>query len=152
MKKSESGFNSDAIVALLRKEGMRITQRRLNILRVLFDADEPLSLQDIQENAAKLGEAPDYATVFRMMAVLEKLHVVQKVNMQRSQSYYELRDPNRHYDHLICSSCGKVVVIDMPCPLHEHEEQIQKRYGFINLTHSLEFFGKCAECASAAVR
>lgn len=148
MKKTPGGFNSDAIVALLRSQGMRITQRRLNILKVLFKAQSPISLTEIQEEAAQHGDAPDYATVFRMMAMLEKLHVVQKVNMQRSQSYYELHDPSRHYDHLICSDCGKVLVLDLPCPLHDHEERIQKRYGFANITHSLEFFGKCPECVS----
>lgn len=148
MAKKSPGFNSAAVVALLRTRGMRITRRRLNILEALFSAAAPLSLTEIQENAAKLGDAPDFATVFRMMATLEKLHVVQKVNMQRSQSYYELRDPTRHYDHLICSGCGKVLVIDLPCPLHDHEDRIRKRYGFSNITHSLEFFGKCPECAA----
>lgn len=129
---------------------MRITKSRLNILEVLFAAKKPLSLQEIQDLATQLGEALDYATVFRMMTVLEKLRFVHKVNLQRSCSYYELQDPSKHYDHIVCNGCGKVVLLDLPCPLGPAEKIIQERYGFVNLTHSLEFFGNCPDCAKAA--
>ena len=72
---------------------MRITASRRNILNVLFRAERPLSLQEIQELAASESDGPDYATVFRMIALLDRLHLVHKVNLQRSCSYYELNDP-----------------------------------------------------------
>lgn len=139
------------ILDRLRSESMRITGSRRHILDVLFEADKPLSLQEIQDLADARGGGPDYATVFRMMALLERLGLVHKVNLQRSCSYYELQDPTKHYDHIVCTECGKVVVIDMPCPLGEAERFIANRYGFRNLTHSLEFFGQCPECLEAKV-
>jgi Fe2+ or Zn2+ uptake regulation protein len=45
-----------------------------------------------------------------------------KVNLQRSCSYYELHDPSKHYDHIVCTHCGKVVLLDQPCPLAETEK------------------------------
>ena len=125
---------------------MRITASRRHILDVLFETKVPLSLQDIQDLADARGGGPDYATVFRMMSLLESLGLVHKVNLQRSCSYYELQDPSKHYDHIVCTSCGKVVLLDMPCPLGEAEKFIANRYGFQNLTHSLEFFGQCPDC------
>lgn len=147
---SAQSFSAEAILNRLRGEGMRITATRRNILQVLFEAGKPLALQEIQELAAARGGEPDYATVFRMMTLLENLHLVHKVNLQRSCSYYELHDPSRHYDHIVCTSCGKVVVIDIPCPLGETEQRIAEHYGFRDLSHSLEFFGRCPECAIAA--
>jgi Fe2+ or Zn2+ uptake regulation protein len=38
-------------------------------------------------------------------------------------------------------------VIDIPCPLAETEQRVAEHYGFRNLSHSLEFFGRCAECS-----
>lgn len=143
-------FSAEAILNRLRGEGMRITATRRGILQVLFEAERPLALQEIQERAASKGGEPDYATVFRMMTLLESLHLVHKVNLQRSCSYYELHDPSRHYDHIVCTNCGKVVVIDIPCPLGETEKRIAEHYGFRDLSHSLEFFGRCPECALAA--
>jgi len=146
---SEAVLTPEAILHRLRGEGMRVTGSRRSILDVLFEAGKPLSLQEIQDLAAAKGESPDYATVFRMMTLLERLHLVHKVNLQRSCSYYELHDPSKHYDHIVCTDCGKVVVIDIPCPLGETEKKIAEHYGFRNLTHSLEFFGRCPECLAA---
>lgn len=143
-------FTPEAILNRLRGEGMRITASRRNILDVLFQAGRPLSLQEIQDLASERGDGPDYATVFRLMTLLEDLHLVHKVNLQRSCSYYELHDPKKHYDHIVCTNCGKVVVIDIPCPLGSTEQHIAEHYGFRNLTHSLEFFGLCPDCAAAA--
>jgi Fur family transcriptional regulator, ferric uptake regulator len=146
MSKKVPPLSVEHILERLRAEGMRITDSRRHILDALFGAKKPLSLQEIQELANEKGGGPDYATVFRMMALLERLGLVQKVNLQRSCSYYELRDPSRHYDHIVCTLCGKVVIIDLPCPLGEAEKFIASRYGFSNLTHSLEFFGQCPDC------
>ena len=145
----EASFNAESVLDALRNEGMRITKSRRNILDVLFETAKPLSLQEIQDLASAKGEAPDYATVFRMMTLLESLHIVHKVNLQRSCSFYELHDPSKHYDHIVCRDCGKVVVIDVPCPLGEAQRMIAERYGFSSLTHSLEFFGSCPECVTA---
>lgn len=150
MHMQNSSFSAGSVLDSLRGEGMRITRSRRNLLDVLFQAERPLSLQELQDRAAAMeGDAPDYATVFRMMTLLEKLHIVHKVNLQRSCSYYELHDPAKHYDHVVCRNCGKVVVLDVPCLLGEAEQMIADRYGFSNLSHSLEFFGFCSECAEA---
>ena len=55
----------DAIVELLRANGMRVTKNRLQILDTLLRAEKPLSLDEIQTRAKVGGEAPDYATVFQ---------------------------------------------------------------------------------------
>jgi len=140
-------FTAESVLTRLRAEGMRVTKGRRAILEVLFEADRPLSLNQIQELASKCGEdAPDYATVFRMMNSLESLQLAQKVNLQKSCSFYELRDPTKHYDHLVCRDCSKVVLLQIPCPVEETQSYIQKNYGFSRLTHSLEFFGRCPDC------
>ena len=146
-KHGEAKFSKEAILARLKKSGFRITVGRQKILGVLFSAQGPLTLTEIQEAAAQAkGHKPDYATVFRMVTLLERMKLVQKVNLQRSCSYFELHDPALHYDHIVCTQCGKVVLIDGTCPLHEVEESLEKKYGFRNLTHSLEFFGCCRQC------
>ena len=134
----------DAIVELLRANGMRITRNRLQILEALLRAERPLSLDEIQARVD--GDAPDYATVFRVMTMLESLQIAQKVHLNRSCSYYELVDPQQHYDHIICTECGRVTVMIDSCPVEKVERKIEEQYGFSELRHSLEFFGKCWEC------
>jgi len=126
---------------------MRITQSRRGIIQALFAAERPMSLAEIQKLAQISGGVlPDYATVFRMMTVLEGLGVVHKVNLKRSCSYFELSHPDRHHDHLVCSECGKVTLLDIPCPVTSTEQWLEREYGYRGLSHSLEFFGVCPAC------
>ena len=136
----------NAIVELLRANGMRVTKNRVQIIDTLLRAEKPLSLEEIQTRTGADAGASDYATVFRVMTVLENLQVAQKVNMNRSCSYYELVDPQQHFDHIICTECGRVTVMIDSCPVEKVERKIEKRYGFSDIRHSLEFFGKCREC------
>jgi len=143
----EPAFNPESVLEILRREGLRITKNRIGILKCLFEAQEPMSFKEIQASAARIsGTKPDYATVFRMILLMERLHIVHKVNLQRSCSYYEIHDPKKHYDHLVCRNCGHVEVIDIPCPIGDSERIIAKKYGFRELSHSLEFFGICGKC------
>ena len=145
-------FSAEGILAMLRSQGMRITRSRRGIMLALFKAARPLSLIEIQGQAlVEGGILPDYATVFRMMILLESLNVIHKVNLKRSCSYYELTDPSRHHDHLICTECGEVILLEIPCPVEGVVRRIEQQYGFSGLHHSLEFFGRCAACATAKV-
>ncbi len=143
-------FSADGILALLRSQGLRITRSRRGIVLALFKATRPSSLIEIQAQALiEGGVLPDYATVFRMMILLESLKIVHKVNLRRSCSYYELTDPSKHHDHLVCTQCGKVVTLGLGCPVEETERRIEQEYGFTGLHHSLEFFGWCPECTAS---
>lgn len=145
-------FTVEGILATLRRMGMRLTASRRVILRVLFAASNPLSLQEIQDTAKSLsGFRPDYATVFRLMVQLEELGIVSKVNLQRSCSYFELHNPSKHYDHLICRICGNVTLLQIPCPVQNTEKMLREKYGFTSLTHSLDFFGVCPDCQKQPV-
>jgi Fe2+ or Zn2+ uptake regulation protein len=105
-----------------------------------------LALDEMQERVKVEGDAPDYVTVFRVMTLLESLQIAQKVHLHRSCSYYELVNPQQHYDHIICTECGRVTVMIDSCPVERVERKIEKQYGFSEIRHSLEFFGKCREC------
>jgi Fur family ferric uptake transcriptional regulator len=139
-------LNLNAILELLRSNGLRITKSRQKILETLLAAREPLSLEEIQSRSSEGDVAPDFATVFRVMSLLENLQVAQKVLLNRSCSYFELVDPQQHYDHIVCTECGRVTLMIDSCPVERLEHVIGKKYGYTDLRHSLEFFGKCPEC------
>lgn len=147
MASQHSPFTIETVSGILRDEGLRITRKRTAILETLFEAGAPMNLQEIQQGAAaRAGTMPDFATVFRMLNLMEQLHLVHKVSLQRSSSYYELSDPRKHYDHLVCKKCDQVILIDTPCPIGDTEKKLARQYGFSDLSHSLEFFGICPSC------
>jgi Fur family ferric uptake transcriptional regulator len=148
MSNHEASFSVEKISDRLRREGLRMTKKREGILHALFEARAPMTLQEIQTAAGEhVSDTPDYATVFRTIQLMEKLRLVHKVNLQRSRTHYELSDPRKHYDHLVCRACGEVVLIDIPCPIGDAEKTIARQYGFRDLSHSLEFFGVCSTCS-----
>ena len=144
-------FTLEGLTALLRSRGLRMTGNRRAILKVLLHAGEPLGLEQIQSAAARhtrAGDAPDFATVFRMMAVLEEMKLARKVNLGRASSHYELVDSQHHRDHLVCTDCGTVTPLEGTCPVERMERQIARKHGYTQLTHSLEFFGRCGDCSA----
>ena len=146
-------FTLAGLEALLRRKGLRMTANRRAILQVLLDAESPLSLEQIQTAGGKHvpdGDAPDFATVFRMMTLLEELKLARKVNLGRALSFYELTDSDHHRDHLVCTDCGQVTPLEGMCPVERLERQIARKHGFTQLTHSLEFFGLCGDCSGPA--
>lgn len=145
-------FTLAGLETLLRRKGLRMTGSRRAILRVLLDAQAPLSLDQIQTAGGRPGpdgEAPDFATVFRMMTLLEELKLARKVNLGRAASFYELTDSSHHRDHLVCTDCGQVTPLEGLCPVERLERQIARKHGFTQLTHSLEFFGRCGDCSGS---
>jgi Fur family transcriptional regulator, ferric uptake regulator len=142
-------LNLNAILELLRSHGLRITKSRQRILETLLAAQEPLSLEEIQRRSSEGDMVPDFATVFRVMTLLENLHIAQKVLLNRSCSYFELVDPQQHYDHIVCTECGRITLMIDSCPVERLEHAIGKKYGYVDLRHSLEFFGRCPECHSS---
>ena len=143
----------EGLVVLLRERGLRMTANRAHILQALLVATVPQSLEQIQEAAAGCSpkhEAPDFATVvFRMMALLEELRVARRVHLGRPTSHYELTDGRHHRDHLVCTDCGRVTPLEGACPVEKMESQLAREHGYTELTHSLEFFGRCGPCSTA---
>lgn len=147
----------EGIAAALRARGLRMTGTRTPIIETLLAATTPVSLQDIQVLAARRTRAQgqpaaNFSTVFRLLNTLEELGLAHRVALGRAQTHYELTDPARHQDHLVCTGCGLVRVVEEHCPLGPLERTLAKRYGFRDLSHSLQFFGVCPACAPAASR
>lgn len=143
----------DGLTDTLRGKGLRLTTNRRNLLRALLDAEVPRSLEQLQAAAAAYHpdhEAPDFATVFRLMSLLEDLKLARKVHLGRASSHYELTDGRHHRDHLVCTDCGRVTPLEGTCPVEKLESEIAREHGYTQVTHSLEFFGVCGPCRATA--
>lgn len=141
-----TSLSFEQLVEAVRGGGLRMTEARRAILRTLLEARVPLTLEEIRARATQGEVAPDFATVFRTMEKLEELHLVHRVNLERSSSYYELLDPTSHHDHLVCLGCGLVKPLTDECPVEKMEAALAAKHGFTQIRHSLEFFGKCPDC------
>ena len=135
--------------AWLREHGLRATQGRIAIVRLLDASTVPLTLAEIHENVRAKG--CDFATVFRFISILEQKELVQRVAWIDGTTRHEMssRDGHHHHHYLICRTCHKIEPLD-ECVVESFEDQIAKERGYAGLSHSLQLSGVCPDCQKPA--
>jgi Fur family ferric uptake transcriptional regulator len=129
------------IANLLKKNGLSLTRQRLAVFELLEDS-EPLTMHELQQLA---GDRLDRASLYRTVAVFEKLGIARRVNIGWKYKI-ELSDAfTEHHHHMTCLQCHKVI------PINEQElelfiNNLSAQYGFEPIEHQVEIQGYCADC------
>jgi Fur family ferric uptake transcriptional regulator len=136
----------EALITALRAEGLRITEARQAICRVVATAgDQHLSATDIRKRAANLtGRQIDQSTVYRTLDVLESLGYLHHVHLGHGPGVFHLtRDAGHH--HLVCENCGAAV--DVPFDdIGPALEEIASRHGYSVRGAHFALTGLCRGC------
>jgi Fur family ferric uptake transcriptional regulator len=122
--------------------GKRQTRQRDAILKVLAEANGPLSVPEIFDLAQKkipLG----IATVYRAINLLLEAREIQSVILPSGETRYESADLG-HHDHFQCRNCGHVYDLAV-CPLHLASGTIIPG-GFMVEDHEMTLYGLCPDC------
>jgi Fe2+ or Zn2+ uptake regulation protein len=144
----EMGRVHEAAGALLRNAEQRYTSGRRELVGLLAAVGRPATIPDLLATRPKLTQS----SVYRNLAVLEGVGVVQKVVSSDDRSRYELaEDLMGHHHHLICVSCGRVDDFVVPPRAERTVEAVLERAigdtGFRAAGHRLDVVGICAQCA-----
>jgi Fe2+ or Zn2+ uptake regulation protein len=120
-----------------------LTRQREVVLRVIRDAHEHLTANEVFAQAKALLPSISFATVYNSLRYLKDAGHIAEISFGNGASRFD-RITHRH-DHAICTSCGKLVDIEM-----EHPAEIIKKAARQSKfkPESLEFTlrGKCPEC------
>ena len=121
---------------------------RRALLELLDSQSCALSALEI-EDALRGSERPvGRASIYRILDELERLGLVQKVQVGQAMARYEpIRADDEHHHHLVCDSCGTV----MPFTDSELEHAIQRlsrRVPMRVAEHEIVLHGACQACAS----
>ena len=95
------------IEKMLSDTGLRRTQQRINILKVLQKAKRPVSQHEIRRKLRK--SSPNKVTVYRCLEKFMDSGLVHQAYVQDRISYYELGDrcsKQQCHPHFTCLSCG----------------------------------------------
>ena len=129
----------------LKKAGLKITLPRMKILELLETANlRHQSAEDIYKSLLSKNEEIGLATVYRVLTQFEGAGLVTRHHFEGGQAVFELNQ-GEHHDHLVCTSCGKVVEF-MDDVIEEHQNQIAENNNFIISEHSLIIYGCCENC------
>jgi len=129
----------------LKAGGKKLTRARKAILAVLEQTALPITAAEVHAGLAKAKTDVDLVTVYRNLAMLQELGLVNAVGFQEGQMRYEVVHGRAHHHHIQCRGCGKIIDL-MLCPLKKLTKLIEAQTKFAVDSHALEFFGWCPQC------
>lgn len=135
-----------AVADRLRAAGERVTPQRLLIAGALSGAGRQLTADQVWAVAAR-GQGIGRATVFRSLDALVAAGVARRLEMEGHGSAYVACEPEHHH-HLACRDCGRVEEIGESF-VRPIIERLAAERGFVVDDARLDFYGRCAACASA---
>lgn len=125
----------DACVTL----GLRMTDQRRVIARVIADAQDHPDVEELHRRAAAVDDRISISTVYRTVKLFEDAGIIERHDFRDGRSRYE-PVPDEHHDHLIDIRSGHVV--EFRSEEIEHlQEEIARKLGYKLVGHRLELYG-----------
>lgn len=132
----------------LRATGRRLTGQRRLLLDVIQEHGGHLDAYELYRLASQRDPRLNLSTVYRNVALLRDLGLVDELHLGEDHHHYELKTPATHY-HLICGGCGRV--IEFASPLVEQlKAEIGQSHDYEVVAANVDLFGLCAGCRAAA--
>lgn len=127
------------IEALCAEKGLRITEQRRIIARVLSEAEDHPDVESLHERSAAIDPGISIATVYRTVRLFEEAGILERHDFGDGRSRYEAA-PEAHHDHLVDVETGKVIEFVDP-ELEQLQKQIAEKLGFRLVDHRMELYG-----------
>ncbi|MQY11546.1 Zinc uptake regulation protein [Streptomyces sp. RB5] len=124
----------------------RSTRQRAAVAAALDDVDEFRSAQELHDMLRHRGESVGLTTVYRTLQSLAESGDVDVLRTTEGESVYRRCSTGDHHHHLVCRVCGRAVEVDGPA-VESWADAIAAEHGFVDVAHTVEIFGTCAECA-----
>ena len=132
---------------ILHDSRLKATPKRLAILETLASDSVYLSPEDVWLRLKKRFNSMGLPTVYRNLEDLANQGIVIKVvHPDRKLYYYYCPNTEQHHHHFVCTSCRKVEDISF-CGLDEIEKEVRRKLKGNVVSHLLQVFGFCKECA-----
>ena len=127
---------------LCAEKGLRITDQRRVIARVISEADDHPDVETLHERASAKDARISIATVYRTVRLFEEAGILDRHDFGDGRSRYEAV-PESHHDHLIDVESGKVIEFVDP-ELEALQKQIAEKLGYRLVDHRMELYGVAA--------
>jgi Fur family ferric uptake transcriptional regulator len=120
-------------------KGMRMTEQRRVIARVLEAATDHPDVEELYRRASGLDPKISIATVYRTVKLFEDAGVIARHDFGAGRARYETV-PEEHHDHLIDLRSGRVLEF-RDDEIEKLQQAIAERLGFKLVDHRLELYG-----------
>ena len=127
------------IEKLCQENGLRLTEQRRVIARILSEADDHPDAEELHRRAAGVDRNLSLATVYRTVKLFEEAGIIERHDFRDGRSRFE-EATDDHHDHLIDVRTGDVIEF-----VNEEIERLQveiaRKLGYKLVDHRLELYG-----------
>ena len=127
------------IEALCAEKGLRITEQRRVIAKVLSESEDHPDVEALHARASAIDPGISIATVYRTVRLFEEAGILDRHDFGDGRARYEAA-PEAHHDHLIDVESGKVLEFVDP-ELEALQKQIAEKLGYRLVDHRMELYG-----------
>lgn len=127
------------IEALCAQRGLRITDQRRVIARVLSESSDHPDVDKLYARATAIDPGISIATVYRTVRLFEEAGILDRHDFGDGRARYEAA-PEAHHDHMIDVETGKVLEFVDP-ELEALQRQIAEKLGYRLVDHRMELYG-----------
>jgi Fur family transcriptional regulator, ferric uptake regulator len=132
---AESRANIEALCAA---KGMRMTEQRRVIARVLARSADHPDVEELYRRCAAVDDRISISTVYRTVKLFEDAGIIERHDFREGRARYE-QIPDTHHDHLINLRTGDVVEFQSD-EIERLQAEIARRLGYRLVDHRLELY------------
>jgi Fur family ferric uptake transcriptional regulator len=119
-------------------KGLKMTEQRRTIARVLSDSADHPDVEQVYRRATELDSHISIATVYRTVRLFEEANTLARHDFGDGRARYE-EMPSDHHDHLIDLQSGRVVEFRNE-QIEKLQEAIASELGYDLVGHRLELY------------
>lgn len=132
--RDEANLEERCVVA-----GMRMTDQRRVIARVIESSLDHPDVEELHRRAAAIDKRISISTVYRTVKLFEDSGIIERHDFRDGRSRYETVSDD-HHDHLIDLRTGRVVEF-RSTDIEKLQQFIARELGYELVDHRLELYG-----------
>ena len=121
------------------EKGLKMTEQRRVIARVLSQANDHPDAAEVYQRAADLDPRISMATVYRTIRLFEDCNVLERLNFGDGRVQFE-EASREHHDHLIDVKSGKIIEFQNT-EIERLQREVAREFGYELVDHRLELYG-----------
>src|ERR1700693_2141166 len=126
------------IEALCAAKGMRMTEQRRTIARVLAGSDDHPDVEELYRRCAKVDDRISISTVYRTVRLFEDAGIIERHDFRERRARYETATES-HHDHLINLRSGEVIEF-RSAEIERMQAEVARKLGYKLVDHRLELY------------
>ena len=126
------------IEALCAAKGMRMTEQRRTIARVLASSDDHPDVEELYRRCVKVDDRISISTVYRTVRLFEDSGIIERHDFREGRARYETSTEG-HHDHLINLRNGEVIEFTSE-EIERLQAEVARKLGYKLIDHRLELY------------